>query len=357
MSATVDAPTGHPLDRTFASDNAVGASPEIIDAIARVSADGHVGYGDDPVTASARARVVEAFEHDADVHCVSTGSAANGLALATLLSPWGSVLCHRDSHVFYDECGAPEFFTAGGKLIPLDGPDGKIDPAALAHAARAGAGVVHSAQPQVLSITQATETGSVYTLDEIRELTDIAHEAGLRVHLDGARFTNALVSLDITPAEMTWRAGVDILSFGITKNGGLTTDAVVSFDRTLGTELAFRVKRAGQLTSKMRFQSAQLDAYLTDELWLRNARHANAMARRLDAALRDTPGVEVQGSGGANIVFCRLSDAVMAGLRDDGFVFYDSHPDPGVARFVTSFATTPAAVDALIIRTRERVGA
>ncbi|AZG43945.1 Low specificity L-threonine aldolase [Gordonia insulae] len=339
---------GDAVDRMFASDNGVGASDEIIDAVGRAARGGHLAYGDDGFSAAARTRVADVFEHDVDVHCVSTGSAANGLALAALVRPWGSVLCHRESHVFTDECGAPEFFTAGGKLIPLDGPDGKIDADELIRAARVGVGNVHSTQPQVLSITQATETGSVYTLDELSALTSIAHDAGLRVHMDGARFANALASLDLTPAEMTWRAGIDILSFGVTKNGGLTTDAVISFDPDLHTELSFRVKRAGQLTSKMRFQSAQLDAYLTDGLWLRNARHANAMAARLDAGLRATPNVRVHGGGGANMVFCALPDRVVEGVRDDGFVFHHGHPIPGVARLVTSFATTPAAVDDLV---------
>ncbi|MBD1321596.1 threonine aldolase family protein [Gordonia hankookensis] len=342
----------HPADRMFASDNAVGASTEIVEAVARASAGGHLAYGEDAYTVEARRKVTEVFGHEAIVHCVSTGSAANGLALATLLDPWGSVLCHRGSHIFYDECGAPEFFTSGGKLIPLDGPDGKIDPDELGRAVRAGVGSIHSAQPQVVSITQATESGSVYTVDEIRALTTIAHDAGLRVHMDGARFTNALVALDITAAEMTWRAGVDILSFGVTKNGGLTTDAVVAFDTTLGTELAYRVKRAGQLTSKMRFQSAQLAAYLTDDVWMRNARHANAMAERLVDGLRATPHVHVRGTGGANIVFCHLPDATVEALTDDGFVFHHGHPEPGVARLVTSHATTPDAVDALVAAIR-----
>ncbi|MYR06007.1 low specificity L-threonine aldolase [Gordonia sp. SID5947] len=339
---------GHPVDRMFASDNGVGASAEIVEAVARAAAGGHLAYGQDVFTAEARRKVAEVFEHAATVHCVSTGSAANGLALATLLDPWGSVLCHRGSHVFYDECGAPEFFTAGGKLIPLDGPDGKIDPDELSRAVRAGAGSIHSAQPQVVSITQATESGSLHGLDEIRALTTIAHDAGLRVHMDGARFANALVALDVSPAEMSWRAGVDMLSFGVTKNGGLTTDAVVCFDPAFETELGYRVKRAGQLTSKMRFQSAQLDAYLTDDLWLRNARHANAMAEHLVAGLRATPDVHVRGNGGANIVFCHLPDAVADALVRDGFVFHHGHPEPGVARLVTSHATTRDAVDALL---------
>ncbi|MFW0785871.1 low specificity L-threonine aldolase [Gordonia sp. CPCC 206044] len=342
MSASLDD------TKMFASDNAAGASGQIVDAVVRVAFDAQPAYGLDPVTASARMRMSEVFERDVDLHFVATGSAANSLALAALARPWGSILCHRSSHIQVDECGGPEFFTGGAKLVLLDGDDGKVDPAALQRAARDRVGDVHSAQPQVLSITQATETGSVYTLDEIGTLTDIARDAGLRVHMDGARFANALVSVGANPAEMSWRAGVDILSFGVTKNGGMTTDAVVSFDPTLAGELAFRVKRAGQLGSKLRFEAAQVDAYLADDLWLRNARHANAMGERLRTGLGAIPQARVQGSPRANMVFCALPDPVVDALIDRGFVFHHGIGGPGVARFVTSHATTPEGVDGLL---------
>jgi threonine aldolase len=200
------------------------------------------------------------------------------LSLAALTPPWGSVLSHPDSHINHDECGAPEFFTNGAKLVGVPGLDSKIDPEALRAAVRRRAGDVHSVQPSAVSISQATESGSVYTLDEIRRLSAIAKETRLRVHMDGARFANALDQLGASPAEMTWKAGIDVLSFGATKNGAMTADAIVSFDPALATELAFRAKRAGQLAPKMRFHAAQIDANLTDGLWLRNARQANAMA-------------------------------------------------------------------------------
>ncbi len=332
----------------FASDNAAGTSAGIVDAVVAVSAQAHLAYGNDTVTASAGQRVAELFGTDVDLHCVSTGSAANSLALAALTRPWGSILCHRSAHIEVDECGGPEFFSGGAKLVLLDGDDGKIDPDEMRRAVRHRVGDVHSAQPQVLSLTQATETGSVYSLDEIRTLTTIARDAGLRVHMDGARFANALVHLGVSPAEMTWRSGVDILSFGITKNGGMTTDAIVSFDPTLHDELRFRVKRGGQLASKMRFESAQVLAYLADDLWLRNAGHANEMAQRLISGLRTTAGVTVQGAAQANLVFCALPERVIDGLTTQGYVFHHGIPAPGVARLVTSHATTADAVDGLL---------
>ncbi|GAC70233.1 threonine aldolase family protein [Gordonia soli] len=333
-------------DLVFASDNSAGAAPEIIEALARASAGSVSAYGADPISRSATGRVREVFDHDADLHCVSTGSAANAVALAALADPWGSILCHRTAHIQVDECGAPEFFTGGAKLTLLDGDNGKIDPAELSRAVRHRVGDVHSVQPQVLSLTQATEWGTAYSVDEVRALSGIARDAGLRVHLDGARIANALAAADCSPAEMTWRAGVDILSLGITKNGGLTTDAIVSFDPDLRRRLGYRVKRAGQLTSKMRFSSAQVDAYLTDDLWLRNAAHANAMAQRLADGLRSAH-VEIVAPVDTNMIFCRLEAATVAKLRNSGFVFHYGIPEPGVARLVTSFATSTESVDAL----------
>jgi threonine aldolase len=207
---------------------------------------------------------------------------------------------------------------------------------------------VHSVEPSVVSVTQATETGAVYTLDEIRTLGSIAREAGLRLHMDGARFAGAVASLGCAPAELTWRAGVDLLSFGATKNGTMTADAIVVFDRSLTAELSFRAKRAGQLTSKMRFQAAQMDAYLTDDLWLRNAAHAGAMATRLQEGLKAISGVGLLGSADANVLFCRLPQRAVEGLLAEGYAFYHDRWEPGVVRFVTSFTTTEQDVDHLV---------
>jgi threonine aldolase len=306
---------------------------------------------------SARRRFCEIFDRDVDLLPVSTGSAANALSLAALTPPWGSVLCHRDSHINNDECGAPEFFTGGAKLIALGGENAKIDADELQAAVHRKVGDVHSAQPSVLSLTQATETGAVYTPAEIGHLAGIAKHAGLRVHMDGARLANAVAALGCNPAELTWRAGVDMLSFGATKNGAITTDAIVVFDRSVTTELSFRTKRAGQLAAKMRFAAAQLDAYLADDLWLRNARHANAMTARLEEGLKSIPDTRLAGTPQANILFCRLSQQVIDGLLDEGYGFYHGRWEPGVVRFVTSFATTTHDVDELVHAVRRLTAA
>ncbi|MFC4501543.1 MULTISPECIES: threonine aldolase family protein [Streptomyces] len=340
--------TTPPLTRIFSSDNTAGASPEIVEAVARAAAGPALPYGADDITAGVRRRLGEIFEREVDLLVVSTGSAANALSLAALTPPWGSVLCHRDSHVNNDECGAPEFYTGGAKLVPLGGRDAKIDPAELRAAVRHKAGDVHSVEPSVVSVTQATETGAVLTLDELGTLGAITGEAGLRLHMDGARFAGAVAALGRTPAELSWRAGVDLLSFGATKNGTMTADAIVVFDRSLTPELAFRAKRAGQLAAKTRFHAAQLDAYLTDGLWLRNAARANAMAARLTEGLKAIPDVGLLGATDANIVFCRLPEQVTQALLAEGYAFYHDRWEPGVVRFVTSFATRDADIDDLL---------
>lgn len=334
--------------RIFTSDNAAGTAPEILEALTRAAAGPALPYGADDTTASVRRRLSELFEREVDVLPVSTGTAANALSLAALTPPWGSVLCHRESHINNDECGAPEFFTAGAKLVPLGGADAKLDPEELRAAARHKRGDVHSVEPSVVSVTQATETGAVYTPDELGALGEIAKGAGLRLHMDGARFAGAVAALGCSPADLTWRAGVDVLSFGATKNGTMTADAIVVLDRSLTPELSFRAKRSGQLTSKMRFQSAQLDAYLESGLWLLNAARANKTAARLWDGLKSLPGIEPLGAADANIVFCRLPHKVIDGLLADGFAFYHDRWEPGVVRFVTSFATTDADVDDLL---------
>ncbi|KQR97498.1 threonine aldolase [Williamsia sp. Leaf354] len=334
--------------RGYLSDNAAGGAPEILAAVTAASSGLAAPYGNDEHSRALVAKVADVFERPADVFAVGTGSAANGIAIAALTPPWGSVLGHRTAHIDTDEAGAPEFFADGAKIVGLDGADSRIDPDALRAAVARRRGDVHSVQPSVLSITQATESGSVYGLDEIRELSRIAHDAGLRVHMDGARFANALVALDVTAAEMTWRSGIDVLSFGATKNGALTADAIISFDPALRTELSYRHKRGGQLTSKMRFQTAQLHAYLTDDLWLRNARHANAMAARLREGLAQAPGVRILGDLAANILFCHFPEDLIAGLLDRGYGFYHDRWAPGTVRLVTSFVHRENDIDDLL---------
>jgi threonine aldolase len=337
----------------FWSDNIAGASPEIIEALAACSFGHARPYGADEATAAVERTFSELFERDVGVLLVPTGTAANALSLAALTPPWGSVLCHRDSHVNNDECGAPEFFTGGAKLVTVDGPAAKIDVDALRVAACTKVGDVHSVQPSCVTITQATEVGSLYSQDEIAAIGEVCRSSGLRLHMDGSRFANALVALRCSPAEMTWKAGVDVLSFGATKNGVPAAEAIVSFDKTLARELAFRRKRAGHLFSKMRFLSAQIEAYLEDDLWLRNARHANVMTERLAQGLKRISCIEVQGEPQANIIFCRFPRALIEALLAEGFGLYHDRWGPGIVRLVTSFATTPEDVDQLLERARQ----
>jgi threonine aldolase len=330
----------------FSSDNVSGMAPAILAALSRAN-DGRVAsYGEDPFTARFAARLTEIFEHEVAVFPVATGSAANALALSAVVPPWGAVFCHELSHVNVDECGAPEFFTHGAKLLVLPGDGAKVPASALAAQLPGVIGVVHSVQPAALSITQATEAGTVYTPAEIAALSEIAHAHGLAVHMDGARFANALVRLGCTPAEMTWKAGVDVLSFGATKNGAMAAEAVVFFDQRKAENFAFRRKRAGHLMSKMRFLSAQLEAYVTDDLWLANARHANAMADRLAAGLASVEGARLRHPVEANELFVDLPDPVIDALFADGFKFY--RWEGSLVRLVTAFDTNPADVDRLI---------
>ncbi|KAF4958118.1 hypothetical protein FSARC_11106 [Fusarium sarcochroum] len=336
------------LDRSFMSDNIAGASPEIVQAIVAAATEHVPPYGNDSITTAAHQRLQDIFEKKVDVFPVSSGTAANCIGLASLVKPWGSILCHQDSHINNDECGAPEAFTDGCKLVTVPGKDGKLDPHALKAAVRRKVGDVHSVQPSAISISQPTESGSVYSIDELDELCKIAKDAGLRVHMDGARFANALVHLGVSPAEMTWKAGVDVLSFGLTKNGAMTVDVIISFDPTLASEIAFRQKRAGQLASKMRFHTAQIEAYLGNELWLRNARHANGLASRLAAGLEKIPGPEVIQEPEANILFCRLAPHVIKELLSRGYQFYHDRWEPGTVRFVTSFSHSSSSVEELV---------
>ena len=330
----------------FRSDNTHGASPEIVEALARASTGTVTSYGDDPLTARVRERCRELFETDLDVFPVLTGTAGNALSIAATTPPWGGVFCHDQSHIHRDEMGAPEFFTAGAKVIPIDGLHGKLGPERLARVVEEIGTEGRTALPSCVSLTQATEAGTVYTAGETRALAEIAHAAGCRVHVDGARFANAVVSTASSPADLTWRAGVDVLVFGATKNGAPAAELIVAFDRTIAAELALRRHRAGHRLSKMRFVSAQLDAYFADDLWLRNARHANAMAARLAAGLA---GLEILEPVQANVVFVRMPSALMQSLASQGFLFYDWPLfGEGAVRLVTGFSTTEADVDAIV---------
>lgn len=334
----------------FASDNTSGVSPAILQALAEANTGGATPYGGDAVTARLKTRVQDLFETAAEVFPVATGTAANALALAAMSPPWGAIYCHHDAHVNVDECGAPEFYSAGAKLIPLAGPDGKIAPETLEAAlAEAKPGFVHQVQPAGLSLTNASEAGTVYRTQEVAALADLAHAHGLKVHLDGARFANAMATLGCTPAEATWKAGVDVLTLGATKNGALAAEALVVFDPALAETLAFRRKRAGHLWSKMRFLSAQLDAYLSDDLWLRNAAHANAMAARLAEGLAALPGCALQHPVEANEIFIAVPETLAQALEAAGFQFYRWQDGPSpVLRLVTAFDTGADTVTALL---------
>jgi threonine aldolase len=325
----------------FRSDNTHGCSPEILEAVTRASAGTQTSYGGDEYTARVRRRCSEIFETEVEVCPVVSGTAGNSLAIAALTPPWGAVFCHDEAHIQRDECGAPEFFSGGAKLIPILGAAGKMRPADLANAIQTVAESKRTAVPACVSITNATEAGTVYSADEMRALRDVS--SSLRMHLDGARFANAVVATGTSPADLTWRAGIDLLTFGATKNGALAAEAIVVFRKSLAEEIALRQHRSGHRLSKMRFISAQLDAYLTDDLWLRNARHANAMARRLAQGLTTIHPVE------ANVLFARFSPKQAASLRQQGFLFAD-WPIFGddAYRLVTAFDTTAEQVDAFL---------
>ena len=332
----------------FSSDNVAGIAPEILEALAKANAGAASSYGADALSQQLVRRFAEIFEHEVAVFPVATGTAANALALAAVSPPWGVIYCHEDSHIATDECGAPEFYTGGAKLIGLAGDEGKITAAAVA--GRLGErGVVHHAQPAAISLTQATEAGTLYRPDEIAEIGSLARRHGLALHLDGARFANAVAALGCAPADMTWRAGVDVLAFGATKNGALAAEAVIFFDPAKAGDAAFRRKRGGHLFSKMRFLSAQLDAYLAEDLWLRHARHANAMAARLAAGLTAVSGARLRYPVEANETFVDLPEPVIGGLVAAGFGFYRwGGPASTCVRLVTAFDTRAEDVDALV---------
>lgn len=331
----------------FRSDNVCGAHPKVLEAILAANAGSVGSYGADPCSERVEARLSEVFERAVKVFPVATGTAANVLSLSTFVPPWGAIYCHPEAHINVDECGAPEFFTGGAKLVTVPGAAAKIDAAGV-EAAIHGEGFVHSVQPAAVSITQATESGAVYRPAEIAALSETARAHGMVLHMDGARFANALVSLGCSPAEMTWKAGVDVLSFGATKNGCLAAEAVVLFRSEKAEELGYRRKRGGHLFSKMRLISAQLEAYLAEDLWLANARQANAMAARLAAGLAER-GAELLHPVEANELFVRLPQAAAERLMAQGYAFYDWEAlGPGAFRLVTSFATTAAEVDAFL---------
>ncbi|CAH2408953.1 threonine aldolase family protein [Mesorhizobium escarrei] len=340
----------------FASDNWAGAHPSIAAGLSAHAGGFSTAYGDGALDQAAYQRFNEIFEREVAVFFVATGTAANSLSLTAYNKSGGISFCHRESHVIEDECGAPEYFTGGSRLYAVDGALGKIDPNNLDRTVgRFAPEIVHSGRPMAVSITQSTEVGTIYTLNEIARISAIAKHHKLPLHMDGARFANALVALETTPAEMTWKGGVDILSFGGTKNGCWCAEAIVLFDLDRARELAFLRKRAAQLFSKSRFIAAQFEAYFKDGLWLDTARHANAMAARLAALIEDSASARLAWLPQANEVFAVMKKAKAERVHLAGAAFYDWHKphdfdghigeDEALYRFVTSFATTAEEVD------------
>lgn len=336
----------------FASDNGSGAAPEIMAAVLRAN-DGYArSYGADPIMARVKTLIRQTFEApEAEVYLVATGTAANALSIALLTPPWSAVFAHADAHVATDECGAPEFFSGGAKLVPVAGDHGKMTPATLTTAlSRVGEVGVHGVQRGMLTITTVTEAGTVYTAAEIAALTAVAKAHNLPCHLDGARFANAIVATNASPAEMTWQAGIDVLSFGGTKNGCLGVEAVVLFDPAKAWEFELRRKRAGHLFSKHRYLSAQMEAYLAENLWRSLAQQANAMGARLVDGLAKIPGTSLLHPAPANMLFPVWPKGTNARAEARGAIYYAMPAPEGMeaGRLVSSWSTTTDEVDAVL---------
>ncbi|WP_417408302.1 threonine aldolase family protein [Hoeflea sp.] len=343
----------------FTSDNWAGAHPSIAASLTAHSTGFAPAYGTSDLDRKVEQKFNEVFEREVAVFFVGTGTAANSLALSAVNRPGGVSFCHSEAHVIADECGAPEFFSHGSRLVPVDGLEGKMDPANLeAQIARFPAGFVHAGQPMAITLTQATESGTVYTPDEIRAISAIAKAHQLPLHMDGARFANALVALDLTPAQMTADLGVDIVSFGGTKNGCWCAEALVFLDPAMAEQTPFIRKRAAHLFSKSRFIAAQFDAYFENDLWLDIARHANAMSARLQSGISASSNSRLAWQSPANETFPIVSKALAKQLAAKGAMFYEWTPprsashlvgsDETMLRLVTSFATTQDNVDQFI---------
>lgn len=344
-------PSRERIHNQFASDNYAGICPEAWQAMQAANTGFVPSYGDDLWTERACRHLREVFETACQVFFVFNGTAANSLALASLCRSYHSVICHDLAHVETDECGAPEFFSNGTKLLHVSGPGGKLDLAEVERAITHRIDI-HYPRPKVLSLTQATEVGTVYTPDEIKAASALARRYDMRVQMDGARLANAVVSLNVAPAELTWRAGVDVLCLGGAKNGMAVGEAVVFFDRELANEFDYRCKQAGQLASKMRFISAPWIGMLESGAWLKNARHANDCAALLERQLAGIDGVRIMFLRQANSVFVEMPETITAALRSAGWHFY-SFIGSGGARFMCSWQTTELDVLHLVEAVRK----
>lgn len=347
----------------FTSDNVVGASPKVLEALVKANGGALPSYGNDPITKRVEAAISEIFERPVTTFLVATGTAANALAISAMVPPYAALMCHEESHAIDDECGAPEMFMGGGKLVGIPGVGARVSAQAIRdHLANEPGGTNHPPF-RGLSFSQASECGMVHRPAEIAEIAEVAHAAGMKVHMDGARFANALLTLGCSPAEMTWKAGVDCLSFGGTKNGCLMAEAVVFFDSALAADFQYRRKRAGQTVSKGRLLSSQFEAYLEGGHWLDLAARANGAATRLSQGLAALPGVRLAWPTEANEVFVILGQPMIAALRAAGGQFYEwtgkSLPQgttlgagEDVVRLVCSFVTTDEEVDRFVATAR-----
>lgn len=351
-----DAATNGEGSVNFASDNVTAMAPEILEALAAANKGPAMPYGEDALTAKLEQRLAELFEREVAVLPVATGTAANALGLASIVPPYGAIYCHQEAHVYENEAGAAEFYCGGARLVPLAGAHGKLTAETLA-AAIPAAPDVHNARPAAISITQATEAGTLYQLDEIAAIAALAKARGLALQMDGARFANAVAALGCTPAEASWKAGVEVLSLGATKNGCMAAEALVFFEPKLAASTAERRKRGGHLFSKHRFLAAQLLAYFEGGLWLKNARHANAQARALAEGLAGLPEVTIHHAVQANLIFARLSKRLADALEAEGFGFYRWGDGAREVRLACAFNTKPEDVAAFVAAARRLSGA
>jgi threonine aldolase len=331
----------------FASDNVAGACPEVLDAIIKANEGDSTPYGNDDWSTNLQNKFSEIFEKEVIVYPMASGTAANALALSAMTPVFGSIYCHKHSHINTDECGAPEFYTGGAKLVPISGINGKFTPEELSKNI-GGVGIVHHTQPSVVSITQLCETGEAYQLDEIAAISETAHKHNLKMHMDGARFANALVSLNATPAEMTWKSGIDVLSFGATKNGCIAAEAIIFFKPDLVGNLPFLMKRSGHLLSKMRFVSAQLEAYISNDIWLRNAKHANDMGKMLSEGLAKHNSIELAYPTEANEVFAKFPRHMIEHLNSEGYKMNEDELDGKAVRLVAAWNTKTSDVESFL---------
>jgi threonine aldolase len=331
--------------RGFASDNNAGVHPRILEALKEVNGGHVVAYGDDPYTEKANAEIRQIFGNEIEPFFVFIGTAANVLGLSTVTQPYNAIICPETAHINVDECGAPEKFS-GCKLLPCHTPDGKLTVDMIA-AHMHGIGFEHHVQPKVVSITQATELGTVYKIEEIREIASYTHDHGMLLHMDGARICNAVISLDTGLSEISGEAGVDVLSFGGTKNGMMYGEAIIFFNKTLCEDFKYRRKQGMQLASKMRYIAAQFSAFLENDLWKENAAHANLMAQKLDAAVKGIPGVEVTRPVEANAVFAKIPPHIIPSLQRE-FFFYVWDEDSSEVRWMCSFDTTTEDIESFV---------